>query len=156
MTTRSEVFGTALHTPVMGQVEQGFKLRISPLLAADERTADAVLKVEARQVEKLASIAVNLPTSGGPRTANIQVPQTSSWRLHERFRWPVDRVLLISCGIVAAPMRGRPAGQGFLGGLVSRAPRVEALLFLEAKGKSAGTLATQNAARSAAVYQCRY
>jgi hypothetical protein len=156
LASRSEVFGTALYTPVMGQVEQGFKLRISPLLAADERTVDAVLKVETRQVEKLASISVNLPSSGGPRTANIQVPQTSSWRLHERFRWPVDRILLISCGVVAAPIPDRPAGQGFLGGLVSRAPRVEALLFLEAKGKSAGTLTTPNSSRSAGVYQGRY
>jgi hypothetical protein len=156
ITSRSEVFGTTLRRPAMGQVEQGFKLRISPLLAADERTADAVLKVETRQVEKLTSIAVNLPTGGGPRTASIQVPQTSSWRLHERFRWPVDRVLLISCGVVAAPVPERPAGQGFLGGLFSRAPRVEALLFLEAKGKSAGTIATPNTSRSAGLYQGRY
>jgi hypothetical protein len=157
ISSHADVFGAALHTPVMGQVEQGFKLQISPLLSADERTVDAVLKAETRQVEKLASVAVNLPTAKGQRTASIQIPQTSSWRLHERFRWPVDRVLLISCGVVAAPTPDRAGGQGFLGGLVSRAPRVEALLFLEAKGKSAGIIAAPSIdPRSAGVYQGRY
>ena len=157
VTRRPELFGTPLQTPVMGQVEQGFKLKISPLLSADERTVDAIIKMDTNQVEKLANVPIDLPTTASQRGVNIQVPQTSSWRLHERFRWPVDRVLLISCGVVAAPTPQR--GVGLLGGLSGRASRVEALLFLEAKGKTAntGSFRANNTARSNSNrYQGRY
>ena len=134
-------FGTALQTPAMGQVEQGFLLNVSPLLSADGRTVDAIIKLETNQVEKLSSVPIiaSAPNVTSQNNVSIQVPQTSSWRLHERFRWPIDRVLLIGCGVVAAPTPQPGAGRSFLGNLSGNASRVEALLFLEAKGEFAGT-----------------
>ena len=41
--------------------------------------------------------------AGGLQRVEIQVPQIVSWRLHERFRWPTNQVLLLSCGVVATP-----------------------------------------------------
>ena len=65
----------------------------------------------------------------------IQVPQTSSWRLHERFHWPADEVLLISCGVVASPGPERKTGVS-LPSLLPQPPRSDALLFVDAKGKA--------------------
>ncbi|MEZ6098251.1 MAG: hypothetical protein R3E01_04700 [Pirellulaceae bacterium] len=119
----------------MGQVEVGYRMALSPLLSLDERTIDAVIKVESSQVEQLTPVAIPVPTMANPnQQVQIQVPQTSSWRLHERFRWPADQVLLVSCGVVASPS---PEGgrRGALGVGVNRdAPRADALLFLEGKG----------------------
>ncbi len=132
VTSRSTGLATPLQTPTMGQVEQGFRLSISPLLSADERSVDAIIKAETNQVEQLISVPVNASTTK-QRGISIQVPQTSSWHLHERFRWPVEKVLIIGCGVVTAPA---PQRRLFA---IPTASRVEALLFLEAKGKHAGT-----------------
>ena len=125
----------------MGNVEEGFRLRLSPLLSLDGRTVDAVVKIETTQVEKMSSLWVNTPTVSEPRrTAQIQVPQTSSWSLHERFRWPTDRVLLISCGLVATP---GPERRGILPTpvLPTQPPRADTLLLIDAKGRTNSTLA---------------
>jgi hypothetical protein len=59
--------------------------------------------------------------------------------LHERFRWPSDKVLLLSMGVVAAP---GPTGENPLTGMVTDAipmlkdpPRADALLFIECVGQ---------------------
>jgi hypothetical protein len=120
----------------MGQVEEGFWLTLSPLLAVDQQTADAVVKLETTQLERLASIEVPVPSAANPRQmAQIQVPQTSSWRLHERFRWPADQVLLISCGVVATPAPERLSVMNAPGLLANRPPRADALVFLQTKGR---------------------
>ena len=73
---------------------------------------DAVIKCQIDQVEKFVPVGIDIPgVAAGRQSVQIQVPQLVSWRLHERFRWPVDQVLLISCGIVAAPAPGRPRGK---------------------------------------------
>ncbi len=123
----------------MAQVEEGFSLRLSPLLAADGQHVDAVIKIDSQQVERFTSVSIPAPTAQNPREmATIKVPQTSSWRLHERFHWPADRVLLISCGVVAspAPEQANPLNLANLR-LLPRPPRVDALLFVDAKGRSA-------------------
>ena len=38
------------------------------------------------------------------QTQRIEVPQAISARLHERFRWPADQVLVISLGVVPTPV----------------------------------------------------
>ena len=87
-----------------GQIQEGFSLQVSPLLSQDERTIDAVLKCNVDQVEKLVNVGVDLPGFNGQvQRADIQVPQMVSWRLHERFRWPSNQVLLLSCGVIASP-----------------------------------------------------
>ena len=87
-----------------GTIEEGYSLQISPLFSLDGKSADAVIKCHIDQVERLVPVTVDLPAFGGQaQRATIQVPQLVSWRLHERFRWPTDQVLLLSCGIVATP-----------------------------------------------------
>jgi hypothetical protein len=73
-------------------------------------------------------VAGNLPPQ-------IEVPQSSGTRLQERFRWPTDRVLLISLGVVPAPMPGTKSS--LVLPLSNSAPRADLLLLLESKGSVA-------------------
>ena len=86
------------------EIQEGYKLQFSPLMSLDGRSVDLMLKCEIDQVERLNNVSIELqiPLSL-PQTVQIEVPQLVSWRLHERFRWPSDQVLLLSCGVVAAP-----------------------------------------------------
>lgn len=131
---RQAAFSSTAPALEMGQIDEGFSLSVSPLLALDQRTVDAVVKLETVQVERLNDVVLNTPTSASPRlTTQIQVPQTSCWRLHERFRWPADEVLLISCGVVAAPSQDNP-NLFPLRAMGPRPPRVDALVALDFKG----------------------
>ncbi|MDA1051640.1 MAG: hypothetical protein O3C40_14320 [Planctomycetota bacterium] len=142
----------------MGQIQEGYSLQISPLLALDERSIDAVLKCQIDQVEKLLPVSIDVPTvSAARQSVQVQVPQLVSWRLHERFRWPTDQVLLLSCGVVATPTAERsPLGlPKLLGGDPGRA---DALLFIESNGKASQTLLgdQRSADRSSPNYRGRY
>jgi len=79
-----------------------------------------------------------LPGIGGQwQRAQIQVPQVVTWRLHERFRWPTDQVLLLSCGVVAAPTaEAKGTAAAIMGALSSSPGRADALLFVECNGKA--------------------
>jgi hypothetical protein len=118
--------------PLPGQIDEGYSLELSPLLSLDGRTIDAVVKCNLDQVEKLQPVMLDVPTAAAPRQrTQVDVPQISSFRLHERFRWPVEQVLLIGCGMVAPPV---PAEQGFRIPLVSTPLRVDLLIFVESRG----------------------
>lgn len=127
------------HQLQMGQIEEGITIQLSPLLSRDGQDVDAVLKFSVTQIEKLTPVWIDVPTSIDPRQrTQIQVPQTSSWQLHERFRWPADQVLMISCGMVPAPTMARPKSPG-LPRTIFGSPRVDALLLVEAKGPAANS-----------------
>ncbi len=117
----------------VGQLDEGFRLQVSPLFSLDARSVDVFLKCEVDQVEKLVPVAVDLPAFGGQwQRAQVQVPQLVSWRLNERFRWPTDQVLLLSCGVVASPVPDGKAAGNALTNLLGAAPsRADALLFME-------------------------
>ncbi|MCA9263807.1 MAG: hypothetical protein KDA60_08145 [Planctomycetales bacterium] len=143
----------------MGQVEEGFTMKLSPLVSADGKYVDSVVRLETSHIEKLSPVWVESPVAGPSRqTTQIQVPQMLTWRLHERFRWPTDQVLLISCGIVANPGPERKAGTGLGGGLFAGPSRAEALLMLEAKGRAPDPLAVkESSVRTGAInYRGRY
>ena len=92
------------YQPEMGTIEEGFSLEFSPLLALDLASADAVVKLRLNQVEKMLPVKLDLPTTVAPnQRVQIDVPQMTSSNLHERFRWPTDKVLLLSMGVVATP-----------------------------------------------------
>lgn len=113
------------------QVDEGFSLQISPLVGADNRSIEAVIKCKVDQVEQMSPLRVsNVDSFGVMRHTQVQVPQLSSWQLHERFRWPVGDVLLVSRGVVATP--GPTTNQG-IGRVLGKAPRADALLFLESR-----------------------
>lgn len=127
------------YEPETGEVEEGYRLEISPLLNTDGATLDCVIRADIDQVEKLVPVELDLPLPNGQlHRARIEVPQVASWRLHERFRWPRDRVLVLSCGVIASPDRPRTSvpllnletitGQA--------AGRADALLFVQFKGKA--------------------
>ncbi|TWT31829.1 RodZ family helix-turn-helix domain-containing protein [Blastopirellula retiformator] len=135
------------------QIEAGFSLEVSPLLAPDDRTIDAVLKCSVDQIEKFVNVDIDVPTAtGGSQSIQVQIPQMVSWRLHERFRWPSDQVLLISCGVVAQPDMGVSTAASFPISLPlpSSPARADGLMFVEylgpAKSKPGQTPVTPNAA----------
>ncbi len=142
----------------MGQIQEGYSLQISPLMALNETSVDIVLKCQIDQVEKLLPVNIDVPSSATARqVVQVQVPQLVSWRLHERFRWPTDQVLLLSCGVIATPTVERaPLGlPKFLGGDVGRA---DALLFIESNGKASQALPSEQrtADRTSPNYRGRY
>lgn len=120
----------------MGQIQEGFQLKLSPLLSRDKYAVDAVLKLEATQIERMNAINIRTPSATNTKQMSpVQVPQTSSWRLHERFRWPADQVLLISCGVVPTPGPERGGVLGLRPMARPGPPRADALIFVESKGR---------------------
>ncbi|HAN96842.1 MAG TPA: hypothetical protein DCQ98_05145 [Planctomycetaceae bacterium] len=119
--------------PSNRSIPEGFSLEMSALRTLDGNHMEAVVKALINQVEKLQPVPIMLQGIGGQnQTVNIQVPQMVTWRLHERFKWPVDQVLLLSCGVIATPQQQPARGpvMSILGGDGSRA---DALLILEVK-----------------------
>jgi hypothetical protein len=133
--------------PVPDQLTEGLSLEFSPLLTADSSLVDAVLKCHIDQVEALRPVMVDVPVGLGiNQTVRLDVPQMSQFRLQERFRWPVDQVLLVSLGMVPSPYRPAQALVNIRSlsslNFGEQVPaRCEVLIFIECKGKnSAGTL----------------
>jgi len=119
-----------------GLPEEGFSLRIDNLLTKDQQEVDAVIKCDVDQLEGLTMVSLEPRTAAAGLPNQIQIPQMSSWQIHERFRWPVNEVLIVSRGVVATP--GRANGQrGGIADLVSAAPpRADALLVLESQAET--------------------
>lgn len=142
--------------PEMGQVDEGFSLEFSPLLSLDGAWIDAIVKCHVDQVEKMVPVVLEAPSPNSPRgRAKIEVPQVSSIRLHERFRWPVDKMLLISLGMVATPVPEENAIQRLGIPLPIGPDRADLLVFIESKGKGGDSRALPSAA-AAQSYQGRY
>jgi hypothetical protein len=131
------------YTPVSDMIQEGFRLQISSLMNLDGKSADLMLKCEIDQVERLNPVKIDLPMGANPsQPVQIEVPQLVSWRLQERFQWPTDQVLLLSCGVVAAP--GGPVDNSLIGNpptllglnriLPTAGQRTDALLWVEYKG----------------------
>ncbi len=135
-------------TPSYGEIQEGYRLSFSPLLSLDGKSMDAMVKCDIDQVEKLNTVPIDAPTPGV--TLQIEVPQFVSWRMNERFRWGTDQVLLLSCGVIAAPTGpveptlltgGAPNILGLNRILPNLAPqRNDALLIIEYKGSASSQL----------------
>ena len=141
--------------PQMAQIDEGFKLEFSPLLSVDGRVVDAVVRAEVDQVEKMLPVSIDVSTSVARQHQKIEVPQTISTQVHERFRWPAEQVLLISLGVGPTPV---PAPQGGINvPLISSPQRADLLIFVESRGKLGGQpVARQPGQREASLYQNRY
>lgn len=123
--------------PETAAVEAGYQLEFIPLLSADGRTIDAMIKCHIDQVEKMETVMVEVPTVAAPRQrVKMEVPHMAQFRFHERFRWPVDQVLLIGLGMVPnpAPGNGRLSGIPLIG---SGDGRVDLLLMVESTRRAA-------------------
>lgn len=149
------------YEPETGEVEEGYKLEISPLLNTDGQSLDCVIRANIDQVEKLVPVDLDLPLPNGQlHRARIEVPQVVSWRLHERFRWPKDRVLVLSCGVIASPDRPQSAIPLLnLDSLTGQtAGRADALMFVEFKGRASENIpvGTRVASPNASFNRGRY
>ena len=138
-----------------GSIDEGFKLSISPMIEPGEEAIDAVIRCEIDQVERFRNVKADVQTLSGPtQRVQLQVPQVSSWRLHERFRWPTDKVLVLTCGIVATPESAGPSLSQALqlpASLPQSASRADAMLFLEFKGKAPKAMVDGSRATSRSV-----
>lgn len=144
--------------PDQAQIDEGYSLEFTPLLSLDGKTIDAVLKCHVDQVEKMVSVMVDAPTPAAPRQrTKIEVPQMSSVRLHEKFRWPTDQVLLVSLGVVASPTPTAASSLPTSLSLTNPGSRSDLLLFVENRGKSPTTPGTPaGGSREANLYRGRY
>jgi len=146
--------------PETAVIDEGFSLELSPLLAVDGQTIDAVIKCEIDQVEKLVPVILEVPTPVAPRQrAKLEVPQTAHFRFQERFRWPVEQVLLVDLGVapLPIPVDGKPNLGGLPLPLPSSPGRSDMLVFVESKGKlSASTRVSRGGLPEAKSYQGRY
>ncbi len=124
---------------VNGQLQEGFQLDVSPLVSADGKVCDVAIKCNIDEVEKMIPVAVDVPAAGSVQRVELQIPQVVSWRLQERFRWPADQVLLLSCGVVISP-DAQPAAGNLSLPFFQGANRADALLLVENWGKSAAQL----------------
>jgi hypothetical protein len=135
--------------PIVGTLDEGYSLEFSPLLSADGKTIDATIKCEIDQIEKMTAVPLEVASPVAPRQrAQVEVPQLSQFRFHERFRWPVDQVLLVGMGTVPAPV---PMESSLIPGVPLPLPagpaRVDLLIFVESKGKSGVPNAITDAGR---------
>lgn len=122
---------------IPGQIDEGYSLAISPLMSLDGASVDAAIECQVDQVEKLLPIAIDVPIGKQSQRVQIQVPQMASWRLNERFRWPADQVLLLSCGVVANPAANAAGPLAMLNPLSGTGNRADALLLIEHRGAAA-------------------
>jgi hypothetical protein len=136
--------------PAQGQVDEGFALDFSPLLSVDRRMIDATIKCEIDQIEKMIPVMIDTATSSAPRQrTKIEAPQMSHYRFHERFRWPVDQVLLVGLGMVALPIPidGAPLVQGLPLPIGNSPARADLLIFVECKGATVSASNPANTVR---------
>jgi hypothetical protein len=120
------------------QLEEGFTLRISPLLTFDGDTLDAAIELTANTVRNYHRARVLAPSQIGPNELPVDVPEVSETRLNQTVKdWPLGQTLLISGGIHPGILQDK---NGFLNlripGTVPTS--TELLVFLEAESVSRG------------------
>jgi len=145
--------------PQVAQIDEGFSLEFNPLLSLDGKTIDAIIKCNVDQVEKLVPVMLDVPTPAAPRQrTKVEVPQITSCRLHERFRWPTDQVLLISLGVVASPSPTTAGAMNLALPLTGNdGSRADLLIFVESKGKTGlPATALKGETREASNFRGRY
>ena len=139
------------YEPLMTTIHEGYTLSLSSLSLLDNRAIEVAVKCDVDQVETLTPIKIPVSGTGNAiQTADINVPELISWRLHERFRWPSDQVLLLSCGVVADPEPETSGGTGRFG-FGSRRKQVnrsDALLLIEYRGPATEANLPRTAGRS--------
>ena len=135
-------------TPTYGEVQEGYRMVFSPLLSLDGSTMDMMLKCDVDQVEKMNPVPLEVPGAGG--AYQVEVPQMISWRMAERFRWPTDHLLILSCGVIAPPVVNQQntlltGGAGGLFGINRILPdlsfqKQDAILVVEYRGAASTQL----------------
>ncbi len=126
-------YGRTALRPVASRIQEGFSLQLGALSSIGNRAMETVIDCRVDQIEKMQPVRVDIPGRNG-QTVELQIPQMVSWRLNERFRWQTDRVLVLSCGVVATPNNDR-ANPFDLTRILNRSRgRADAILIIEYKG----------------------
>ena len=105
-------------------------------MSLDGTLVDAAIKCNIDQIERLMPVSLEIPVAAAQRQrTQVDVLQSSQFRLHERFRWPADHVLIVGLGVVPTPVAREASGLTM--GLTSfmGPARADMLLVLESKGK---------------------
>lgn len=126
---------------IPAKLDEGYSLEISPLLSLDGQSLEVAIDCSVDQLEKLVPLTMDVPAGSQTQRVQIQVPQLVSWKLSERFRWPTNEVLLLSCGVVATPAPGSTGMLSLLAPLGISGNRADALLLIERKPPSVATIA---------------
>lgn len=129
--------GISTYEPQRAEMEEGIAVELTPLVARDGTTLDALIKCNIDQVERITPVAieagVGLLTT---QRTMIEVPQRSQIRVKETFRWSADEVLLVSLGMVPSPV---PAAENLLTKalpLPGEPNRAEVLIFVECRART--------------------
>jgi len=121
----------AQHQALMRSFPEGWSFFFSPLMSQDSNVVDAVVKLHIDQLERL--VPTRIKVRGFREDwVEVSVPQVASYRIHERFRWPSDHVLLLDLGII--PIRSLPLAKN--SSSKEALTRASTLLFIEYKGKA--------------------
>jgi hypothetical protein len=127
--------------PQAEQLDEGFTLRLSPLLTFDGDTVDAAIELTANTVRSIHRTRVLAPRELGPSEINLDIPEVSETKLNQTVKdWPLGQTLLISAGIHPGILQDK---NGFLSlripGTVPT--ETELLVFLEAETVTRGRAA---------------
>ena len=109
--------------------DEGMLIDVHPLISRDGTAVEAVLRCRIDQIERMASVPVNLADAQGKRL-QIEVPQMVAVRVGERFRWPIGQVLVIGLGLVPWPVP-RQNTDGSAAPLPATASRTDMVLVVE-------------------------
>ena len=147
--------------PETAVIDEGFSLEFTPLLSIDGKVIDATIRCDIDQIEKMIPVMLDVPTVVAPRQrTRVEVPQMAHFRFHERFRWPVEQVLVVGMGMVAVPVPSdaKPLVPGIPLPLTSSSPpRADLLVFVEAKADAPQSpRVTRNTPPEATTYRGRY
>ena len=126
------------YQPRADQLEEGFSLKLSPLLSFDGDSLDAAIELSSNTVRSLHRTRVIAPHEIGPSEMALDVPEVSETRLNQTVKdWPLGQTLLISAGIQPGILQDK---NGFLNlripGTVPSG--TELLVFLEAETVARG------------------
>ena len=114
--------------PITTTCDEGLAIDVQPLISTDGTAVEAVIRCRIDQVERMAAIGQVAPAGDG-RRVQVEVPQVSAVRIGERFRWPVNRTLLIGLGLVPWPVPGQ--NKAGAPGLFNAAKRTDVVVVVE-------------------------
>ena len=126
--------------PVTSGCDEGLSVEVQPLMTSDGTAVEAILRCRIDQIERMATVAVAVPAAQGGKV-EIEVPQSSSVRVGERFRWPATQALVIGLGLVPWPVPDpeRPGGPTLL---PPAALRMDVMVIVEPRLASAAAVAS--------------
>lgn len=118
-----------------GVFDSGFGLEFSPLLETDGKTVEAIIRMDIDQLENLVPVALDVSTNLSPgQSTRIHVPETNHFRMREKFRWPLDHVLLLDLGMIAIPTPTAAPQDPLTRLFTPNASRANVLVLIDHKG----------------------